>query len=94
MRALTMVSRGMVLLALPAFCFSAIAIFGYLWATLLGFGAPIRLLGLIVAIALPILCIFGPVQSRRTDIPAMRRWLWVLSPVPPFAGLVIIMSCG
>lgn len=94
MQALTMVSRVMVLLALPAFCLSAVAIFGYLWGTLLGFGTPVVLLGLLVAIALSILCILGPVQSRRADIPATQRWLWVLSPLPPFAALVIIMSSG
>lgn len=92
MRGLTIVSRGMVLLALPAFCFSAVAIFGSFWGVLLGFGTPAALLGLVAAIALPVLSIFGPVQSRREDIPALQKWLWVLSPTLPLAILLTIMA--
>jgi hypothetical protein len=92
MWALTFVSRVVVLLALPAFCLSAVAIFGYLGGAMLGFGTPVALLGLIAAIALPPLCIFGPVQSRQAEIASSQRWLWVLSPILPFATLLVIMT--
>lgn len=93
-RALKNISNGMVVLALPAFCFSAVMIFGSFGSLLLfGFASLGSILALIAAVVLPFVCVFGPIQSRKAAyLPEWQRWVWVLSPAMPLAVLIAFMA--
>ena len=63
MKALRLVSIGMAVLALPAFCFAAVMIFVGVGGLLLGFPPSKALLNATAAIALAALSINGPLKS-------------------------------
>lgn len=86
-------SASMVLLAVPAFCFAGIAIIGYAFgAVLFGIVSAKSLAGLGAALALSFLSVFGPTYAQSLVQSDKRRWLWALSPVLPFAVLIILIS--
>ena len=75
-----------VLLALPALVFSAVILF-FVWGGLLvGLGLFQAAAIIMLALALPFLAIFGPVQARAQR--GWCAWAWLASPFIPFAILL------
>lgn len=84
------VSLTVAALSLPALCFSGFVFFALWAASLNGLGLMKGTAALLLAIALPALCIFGPVQAQsgRRD---WRPWAWLLSPLVPSVGLILML---
>lgn len=94
MQADALLRRSAVLVAffgLPAFCFAAYVVFGYVMGSVL-FGARIEALVTIpAAFCLVGLFVVGPVNARRSELTYKRRLLWLASPAVPLSFLLFIL---
>ena len=83
-------SVAVVALSLPALCFSAFAFFAIYAGLYTGLGDLKAVTALLLALALPVLCILGPVQARSHQ-EGWRSWALLLSPIVVLAGLLSLM---
>ena len=77
------------MLSLPAMCLSAFVIFSLWGASLNGLSLFWVVTLLLLAISLPVLCVFGAVQAR-SDGRGWRAWVWLVSPILPLVALYVI----
>lgn len=83
---------AVVALTLPALCLSGFVFFAFYASSLAGSGGFLKpVAALVLAFVLPILCTFGPITARKGG-PSLRSWLWLLSPLAVFVGLLALMA--